>query len=168
MRHRAYVVHRTRERLRIRIPDARNDGEFFEIVRAELDAFPEGVDVRVRPSTASVLLTHPDLPFAVLESRLRNSELFTLADGTRPSRRALAPLISASSNIDRWLKRVTSGSTDLRILLFVGIVGLAIRQLIRGEVLGPALPLLWIALQIAERVADTESPQSAPDEPMEN
>lgn len=153
MRPRAYIVHRTRERLRLRIPDQRNDDEFFEAVWAELDALPEGLDVRVRPSTASVLLAHPELPFAALAPRLRESKLFTLADEPRPSRPGLAPLIAAASKIDRSLRKGTFGSTDLRTLLFIAIVALAIRQLIRGELLGPAVPLLWIALQVAERIA---------------
>ena len=149
----AYIVHSTRERLRLRIPERRNNDAYFEAVRAELDALPEGLDVRVRPSTASVLLVHPTLPLPEVKLRLGESDLFTLAQGPCPSRRALAPLINAAAKIDRSLIKGTVGSADLRTLLFLVIVALAIRQFKRGEVLGPAIPLLWTALQIAERIA---------------
>ena len=159
---RAYVVHQTRDRLRLRIPEQRNDEEFFEALRAELEALPDGVDVHVKPSTASVLLVHPTMPFAELEPRLRGSRLFTLANEPRPSRRALSPLISAVSAMDRGLAKVTSGSTDLRTLLFIAVVGLAIRQLLRGEVLGPAIPMLLVAVQIADSIAASKpSPENA-------
>ncbi len=156
----AYIVHNTRERLRLRIPERRNDDAYFEAVWAELDALPEGLDVRVRPSTASVLLVHPTLPLPEIKLRLGESALFTLTEGPCPTRRALAPLINAAAKIDRSLIKGTLGSADLRTLLFLIVVALAIRQFKRGEVLGPAIPLLWTALQIAERIAGPAAPKA--------
>jgi hypothetical protein len=155
---RAYPVHRTQARIRLRIPERRNDEAFFEELWAELDGIPEPLTVHVNPSTASVLLVHPTLPFEALEPHLRGSALFTFVDEPCPSPRALNPLVSTVSAIDRGLAKLTAGSADLRTVLFVAVVALAIRQLLRGELLGPAIPLLLAAVQIGDRISAADPP----------
>lgn len=109
---------------------------------------------RINSGTGSILLLHPSIPDAELETWLGENGVFELADEPpAPTGRALAPLISVVSKLNRAISERTSGRVDLRTILFVVAVVLAIRQLARGEVLGPAVPLLWIALQLAGGIA---------------
>ena len=50
---RAYLVHQIDGRLRLRIPDRREDEEFFEEVAASLHGWLDGVEVQVKPDTAT-------------------------------------------------------------------------------------------------------------------
>ena len=147
------MVHRTRERTRLRVPSRRDDGEFFEEARAQLSALVG--EVRVNAGTGSILLLHPDQRAEELDALLSHGALFELSDEPAPPGKALAPLMAGVSKLDRAIAGMTSGAADLRTVLFVLAVALAIRQLLRGNVLGPALPLLWIALELAGRVATT-------------
>ena len=148
-------MHQIDGRLRLRIPDRREDEEFFEEVAASLQGWLDGVEVRVKPDTGSVLLLHPMIPFDELEPRLRDNGLFEFVAAPPPPGPALAPLLSGVARLDRAVSEATAGSADLRTVLFIAAVGLAIRQLIRGELFGPALPLAWMAFEIASRLAES-------------
>ena len=158
---RAYLVHQIQGRLRLRIPDRREDEAFFEEVSASLDGWPDGVEIRVKPDTGSVLLLHPSVPFDELEPRLRDNGLFEFVAAPPPPGPALAPLLSGVSRLDRAVSEATAGSADLRTVLFIAAVGLAIRQLLRGELFGPALPLAWMAFEVASRLAESAKNMSA-------
>ncbi len=145
------MVHRTRERTRLRVPSRRDDAEFFEQAHAELSTTVG--EVRVNPGTGSILLLHSHLPGEALDALLRDSALFDLSDEPVPPVRALEPLRAGVSRLDRAIAGMTAGAADLRTVLFVVAVALAIRQLLRGNVLGPAVPLLWMALELAGRIA---------------
>ena len=152
---RAYVAHRIRGRLRLRIPERKNDEAYLEEVRWLLVSLPGDIDACVRAETASVVLCHPSAPYESLRPRLLNNDLFELVEAPPPPRYALSPLISGVSRLDRLVAAATSGSVDLRAVLFIAAVGLAIRQLTRGELLGPGVPLLWIALELAGAAANS-------------
>ena len=160
MRPRAHVVHRTRERTRLRVPSRRDDVEFFEKAHATLS---ESVgEVRVNAGTGSILLLHPHLPSEALDAMLRESALFELSDEPAPPVKALEPLMAGVSKLDRTIAGLTAGAADLRTVLFVVAVALAIRQLLRGNVVGPAIPLLWMALELAGRIAASVERDDAP------
>ena len=148
---RAYIVHRLPGRLRLRIRDRRQDPDYFAAVRRELEAVP-GIDsVRVNGNTGSILLLHPQVPHAQLASRLRELELFELAVGPEPAVPALASVRSMISELNQAVDSGSSGGVDLRALVVLAGLAIAIRQMMRGELLGPALPLLWSVAELAMR-----------------
>lgn len=147
-----YVVHRIHGRTRLRFPDCRGQAPFFRTLESELAALPS-LAVQVNPATASVLLHHPETPAAALDANLRQTGLFDLVDGPMPHGHVLAPLRSMVTRLDRALGAATSGSADLRTVLFIVAAALATRQLARGQLLGPAAPMFWIAFELASRVA---------------
>jgi hypothetical protein len=74
------------------------------------------------------------------------------------------PLRSSLSGIEQALKSGTAGGVDLRTLAFLGMMGLTLHQILRGQVLGPALPMLWNAFSLIgqiNRSAPAESPGPA-------
>jgi hypothetical protein len=62
------------------------------------------------------------------------------------------PLRSGLSGIEQALKSGTAGNVDLRTLAFLGLMGLTLHQVLRGQVLGPALPMLWNAFSLVGQI----------------
>ena len=166
----AYVVHRTRERLRLRIREKRNDAEYFEQVHRELARTCDDVDVRINPTTGSVLLIHPEIDSAQLHARLSELESFHVFEGPEPGTPALTPLAAGISRIDHAISESSGGAADLRTLLFIGIMALAMRQLMRGQIMVPALALVWNAFDLAARhaIKPSEVGEGPMDSPQDN
>ena len=53
---------------------------------------------------------------------------------------------------EQALKSGTAGNVDLRTLAFLGLMGLTLHQVLRGQVLGPALPMLWNAFSLIGQI----------------
>ena len=147
----AYIVHQTPGRVRLRIRERRQDQAYFDELRAQLQSLDCIEDVRVNCNTGSIILRHPDSSYAEVETALLQLKQFDIAEGPEPETPALKPLISGITRIDQIIKEESSGIANLRTLVIVAAVVLAIRQFRRGNLLGPALPLLWNALELAWR-----------------
>ena len=159
---RAYVVHRIRDRTRLRIPDRKNDEEFFTPLRSKLAPLGDDVAVEINSATGSILLQHASLPTDHLDAELERIGLL-LVHRPPPPMHALDALTSGVAKLDRAITTATAGSADLHTILFLAAVALAIRQLRRGHVLGPAMPLVWIALEIAGRIARARAQEDLED-----
>jgi len=152
----AYVLHRVRGRVRFRIRERRRDTGYFESLRSRLGALP-GFDVHTNPARGTVLVVHPDMPYEELSKRLDELRLFHVADGPEPHPPALSFLFAGFEQIDKQLLSGSDGSVDLRTLVFIAALALAIRQMSRGDIISPALPLLWSAMEMASRFAGSHS-----------
>lgn len=159
----AYVVHRTRERCRLRIREKRNDEAYFEELRGRLAENINGVYVHVNPITGSVLVSHGHMTFSELEGRLAETSMFELVDGPRPETPALESLFSGISRIDHAITEGSGGAADLRTFMFIGMMALAMQQLLRGNVMVPAMTLLWNAMNLAGRTTPWPENTSAGD-----
>jgi hypothetical protein len=152
---RAYLVHRLAGRTRLRIRERRQDTDYFDRVHRQLIWLPGVESVRVNSGTGSVLVLHPDTPYATLERRLQALELFRIVPGREPSEAPLATLQTGVARLDGLVGSGLAGGLDLRTLAVMAAAGLAIRQMARGEVLGPGLPLLWNAFELILRRGGT-------------
>ena len=141
----AQIVHELPGRLRLRIPDKRKDAVFFNELKANALALDGIEQVFSDPLTGSLLIRHL-LNSDEIRNLFRNRLNLTLEAvvPARPSS-ALAPLSTTVSIMDQGLRRATGGVTDLRVLIFLLLVALAIRQILRGQVMVPAAALLWNA-----------------------
>jgi hypothetical protein len=148
----AYIVHQIPGRVRLRIRDKRQDQAYFEELCGRLEPLDCVEDVRVNCNTGSIILRHPNKSYAEVETELRQLKLFEIAEGPEPETPALRPLLSGISRIDQVIREESSGVANIRTVVIVVAVLLAIRQFRRGELLGPALPLLWNALALAGRL----------------
>ena len=151
MTERAYIVHQLPGRVRLRIKEKRQDEAYFDEIRRQLQPVDGIEHVRVNCNTGTIIVRHPEKPYAELETEFRRLQLFEIAEGSEPETPALKPLISGISKIDRLINEESAGIANLRTLVVVAAVLLAIRQFRRGELLGPALPLLWNALELVGR-----------------
>lgn len=118
---------------------------------AERLAGLSGVEaVDCRPHTGSLVVEHPQLDAAGLAAGLARlggvmvSPATTTA--TRPS--GLVPLRRGLDGLDGVLGQLTAGGLDIRTLAFATLVGLAARQVLHGQVMAPAISLLWWAFEL--------------------
>jgi len=149
----AHIVHQLRGRVRLRIKDRREDPDYFMDLCRRLEAL-EGVEaVNANPTTGSVLLLHPGCAYERLQPQLVALELFEFVEVPPPARSALSPVFEGVARIDEGLAAGTSGNYDLRTLAVLGLLGVAVHQLYRGNIVGPAIPMLITALDLARQIA---------------
>lgn len=164
----AHIIHQTRNRVRLRIREKRQDPEYFEAVRARL-ASVQGIDkVRVNSATGSIVLLHPDTTFDEIASGLWQPDLFEFAAGPERATSALAQLQGGITKINQAINQSTAGVADLKTVAVIALVLLAIRQIMRGSLFGPALPLLWSALDLALRFNKEQQPEPEPQSASES
>lgn len=152
----AHVVHHLPGRLRLRIPEKRMNQIYFDNLKAQALEFGGVEHVSVDPLTGSLLIRHV-LADEELTTLLQTDLELDLEPAPVPvGRDALASLGASINTVDHRLKRATGGATDLRVLLFMLLVGMAIRQILRGQVMIPAAALLWNAFELVlHRPSDT-------------
>jgi hypothetical protein len=152
----AHVVHQLPGRLRLRIPEHRNNEGFFDELAERLRAADEIDRVSRDAMTATLLIRH-----RVPENRLLSflEDLLGLAFEAAPPPNlsyGLAPVGATIKAVNHSLRRASGGTTDLRVVLFVLLVALAVRQLTRGQIMVPAAALLWNAFELALRFSSED------------
>ena len=127
----ASVAHSSTGRLRLKVPARRGDLAFFAELGGKLAAAPAVREVETNARTASILIKHDSSDEALL-SWADDHNLLT------PTDRLLSPRC-----------RSPAAEPDLRTLLALLVLLLAVVQLFRGQLLGPATTLAFMAAQIA-------------------
>ena len=151
----ALIVHQIRDRSRLRIKEKRDNAEFFEKIRGQLASVSAITEVEINSTTGSILLLHPNRHWSEVETQLRELALFEIVEHIEQEP-ALAYVMSGITKFEKSITDISSGAVDLRTLAFIILLGFALRQFMRGEILGPGLPLLWSALNLAGHVANRE------------
>jgi hypothetical protein len=95
---------------------------------------------------------HPGQSCEELAEAVQQLDSFALVEGPEPVTSPLGSLSSRISMIDEVISGGSGGTVDLRTLAYVGLLGLTIRQVMRGQVLGPALPMMWQAISLINRL----------------
>jgi hypothetical protein len=121
----AQTLHVMVGRSRIRIPEMRGDAEWFEGVRRGLAAYPGITRVKANPAGASLLVEGHDLAVRRIGSVAESQGWFRL----EPE----APPVERGRRLDA---------------LVPVLVLLALVQAMRGQIMVPALNLLWYAARL--------------------
>ncbi len=129
----AYVSHQIAGRTRLRVPEKRGDGSYFERVRQTLSGDPAIERVKATPETASVLLHHAG-SIAPIAAAAAEHGLFRIAD--QPMEPASQPVPVRTSAVSS-LSPLDAGAT--------GLSGLALLQAVRGQAFGSAIENFWNA-----------------------
>lgn len=152
----AYITHAIQGRVRIRIPDRKGDAAYFSSLRDKLAALSElpGIQrVEANPMTGSILVTHTfdpqtlDLGLVAQYSEFNN--LFRLRTTAQPD----PP--SASGSLNKSPRKgngngggLTGGDIDGGMLAILGLLGIAVIQLSRGNIMIPAISAVWYAYSL--------------------
>jgi hypothetical protein len=141
----AHLIHRTRDRLRLRVPSRRGQTSYFEQLVDSLADLPGVERIETNPVTGSVLLS-PAIDVAPLAQHAERNGLFVLITDMEAAAVPLAAGLARNfQDVNHQIRRLTGGNLDLASTGFIALVGAAVIQLQRGHVLGPASTLLWYA-----------------------
>lgn len=160
--HSAYLVHAVTGRARIRIPARRGDEAYFAGLKIRLAECPLLDSIEINARAASLLVTFADgCGIDTLASQAREQGLFELRKEAPPVKPLGTLLTEQMQQADRL---IGAGAQQLDaqsrfVLLFLG---LGLQQLVRGQVLQPAIPLLWKVVDLlrnrgARSPVDTET-----------
>ena len=133
----AQIIHRTRERVRLRVAGRRRDLPYFLALYEDLRARPGIDEVSINPLTGSVLLGFHAEHGGRLHELLADSELLWLVPE------------SATGDMAGHPHAFHSSLNNMRILVFVIMVALSIQQLLKGQVLVPFLTILLYVVDLA-------------------
>ncbi|HYE36872.1 HMA2 domain-containing protein [Methylocaldum sp.] len=144
----AFVIHELPGRLRLRIPEKRSDAVFFADLAERLTQCPGVTRVAPNALTGSVLLLHSSETRAVdVAKYAEQSALFSVKPVSAAPVRTLGQHASEGLDaFDRSLNSVSGGLVDLQSVFFLLLLGLAVHQARRGQLLVPAVSLLWEAI----------------------
>ena len=143
----AYIVHRSRGRLRLKLPDKCWDAEWLSEAASRIEQLRDVDHVEVNAISGSLLIHHQ--AGSELKGRLIDSGLFRLVDGPLSSPPVLDRVTDSVFRSDRALERRTGGRVNLKTLLILVLVALAIVQSLRRRIMVPAITLLIFAAQLA-------------------
>jgi hypothetical protein len=144
----AHVVHRTRGRLRLRIPEHRYDAPYFTALTRRLAGLPGVRAVTANPETAGVLLRLEPDPEMDPVAIIRATGQLQIVDAPPPLSPTLTGVRRTADRLDQALEGLTGGLGDLRTLAFALLIILAVRQTARGQLMAPAASLLWYAFEL--------------------
>lgn len=122
--------------MRLRLPQRRHDLPFFLSLYESLRAQPEIDEVTINPATSSVLIWFDPAHEDALASALTRGGL------TLPDDHQLQP-----EHAERHLFHVSVN--DMRIVVFLIMTTLSIHQLLKGQLLAPALTMLLYVVDLA-------------------
>ncbi len=143
-----YVTHRTRNRLRVRVPERRHDRDWWQRLREALRRQPGVSCVDANPLTAGLLIVH-DGSFDPARADLDD---LWLVHGHPPLPHR-EPFLDRSNRwldqVDGQLRGVTENRFDLSSAALLGLGLTILVQLLRGRVGSPpSVTLAWYAAEL--------------------
>jgi len=152
----AYIKHQLPGRVRLKIPQKRGDFRYFGRI-ADLFADCPGItQLQLNPSAASILICHgTETHFLNIAEFAQTNGLFTITEQPEEEETFSIPYLpipkltsTGLNRLDESLMDFSQGRLDGRSLLFLALIGLAVRQMTRGNIMGPATTLLWYAFSL--------------------
>ena len=152
----AHIAHESVGRLRLKVPACRGNAGYFQEAVGVLAEMPGVSHVQANPVTASILLLH-SLEVANIGEFAEQHQLFRLDPEPSIGLPAAARVSAELRKIDHTLFEATRGQTDFRTVAFLVLLALAAHQAVRGNVMAPAVTLVWYALASLRLFGGTET-----------
>ena len=143
----AYLVHATRGRLRVRVPERRRDIAWFRDAAARLSDCPGVEAIAANALTGSLLITGAVEQQDVIEFA-RARTLFEIVKAAPPDSPGgpSERWLSAMGRANRRFTAATGGHGDIGTALAAIFLVISVIQFARGQVAIPAVAALWYAL----------------------
>lgn len=141
----AHLCHLTPQRARIRIPSRRGERRFFIDLANELKSCPAIRALDVNSATGSVLLINLEgIALDQISGYAEDKQLFRL---TSPGP-MMETITDNVRRLDGAIRSLAGGEVDLASVGFVTLAGMGLYQLARGQILAPAVTVLWYAASV--------------------
>lgn len=147
----AYVIHSLPGRVRIKIPSKRSDAAYFVRLEAELTRCKGVASIQANLRAASILIGYAATgDLNTIANFARKRQLFNLEpEGQLPPQQSIGELAAAQIKfLDRLIETGSRGHLDLQSSFFLLFLVLGLRQMWRGQIMQPAIPLLWRVMEI--------------------
>jgi len=148
----AYIKHQLPGRVRLKIPQKKGDFHYFDRIAELFSDCPGITQLQLNPPAASMLICHvTEIDFLTIAEFAQTNGLFTIIEQQAEETFSIPYLpipkftSTGLSRVDESLMNVSRGLVDGRSLLFLALIGLAVRQMTKGAIMGPASTLLWYA-----------------------
>jgi len=151
----AYVIHALPGRVRVKIPSKRGDAAYFARLEAELIRCEGVASARSNQRAASVLIAYAGAGgLTGIADFARRKQLFNLQPEHQvPKQQSIKECAAAQMEfLDRLMNTGSRGRVDLPSAFFLLFLVLGLRQMWRGEIMQPAIPLLWRAMEILSKL----------------
>lgn len=161
----AYISHALPGRVRIKVPDRRGDTDFFSRIEDRLGGIDGIAKLQTNPLTGSILIEHHTAPLDRVFEAAQREALFTLQAPDDPGEPPPEAASLDESPLALWISQRGMGGLgfDINSALALLMLALAVRQMMRGQVMVPALSLLWYAYELVQRESQpTEAPAADP------
>lgn len=149
MAHKAHVVHHSTGRVRLRMQHKRHDAEFFRAVQERLSSIDGVQHVEVNPATGSILVRYSGEISRLIGQAMAHGlqEFAEVEFGSPPLGSISDRLKGRMGDVSALIARATGGTVDGGSAVVIALLVAGTLQFVRGQVLGPAVPLLWYAAQ---------------------
>ncbi len=151
----AYVAHALPGRLRLRIPEQRGNDAYFADLCERLSNRREFTAVTANAMTGGILLhLAPGVAIPEVAAAATALSLFDVQSAAVPparpptSRNALTAASVSFKGADRLIAEASGGFLDLRSILFLLLLAMAIRQISRGHFMVAGFTPLWHAVNM--------------------
>jgi hypothetical protein len=146
----AHLVHAAPGRARIRIPAKRGDAFFFSELETWLKTCPGVSRIQINPRAASALIHFSGMTAGLTEvARLaRQHRIFKLDDKPPPLKTVAEIVAEQMGQANQLLSTGSRGHLDAQSIFFLLFLALGVKQLWRGNIMQPAIPMLWRAVEI--------------------
>ncbi|MCX7102819.1 MAG: hypothetical protein NTX38_15390 [Methylobacter sp.] len=168
----AYIKHQLPGRVRLKIPQKRGDFDYFERLAELFSDCPGITQLQFNPPAASLLICHgAETQFLHIAEFAHTNGLFTLIDPpeeiiTIPHLPLARLTADGLGNMDELLMGFSRGRLDSRTLLIMALIGLAVRQGSRGNIMGAASSLIWYAFRLLKEESEKTFDLSKYDDPL--
>lgn len=150
----AYIRHQIPGRVRLKIPEKKGDLGYFAELAEGFAGYQTITRLELNPVSASVLICHElSDDFLNIAGFAQQKGLFSIIDKPEeifnfPKKPVTYFASAGVAKIDKSLSDFTRGLMDGRSLLFLALIGLAVRQMSKEHVLGASTSLLWYAFRV--------------------
>jgi len=148
----AHITHASKGRLRIKVPSRKGDYAFFSTLKGKLPDLLEtpGIQrIEMNAATGSILVIH-ELDFkasdySLVSQFLEQKGFFKLGANNSPGVPVSQNIAKTFQGFNRQITDFTSGEIDLQSLALIGLLGLGLFQISRGQFMIPAISAFWYA-----------------------
>jgi hypothetical protein len=156
----AYIKHQLPGRVRLKIPQKKGDFDYFDRIAELFSDCPGITQLQFNPPAASILICHEaETHFLTIVEFAQTNGLFTIIEQpedifTIPHLPLAKLTYNGIGSIDDLLMDFSRGRLDGRTILIMALIGLAVRQLTRGNIMGAASSLIWYAFRLMKEESE--------------
>lgn len=144
----AYLVHRTGERIRIRIPSKKGDSAYFASIQERLRQYEHVSKTVINPFTGSVLIYYTG-DFSAIAEQMKKDKVFTLAKNRNNPGSLMDTTVNTYRNVDLRVRKLTNGELNLPEATCLALVGSGVYSMARRGFTAPSWhTAFWYALWI--------------------